>query len=110
MPEDQPTSPPPPPPPASAPPPPQQAYAPPYPPQYPYAQPAPYPVYALPPRQRRSPWFWVAIIGGSFAAVALLITAMVWSTVRSLSGDSAGLDGFGGSRIAVIDLDGVILD
>jgi protease IV len=112
MPEDQdaqPTAPPPPPPPpAYAPPPPQQAYAPPYAPQY--AQPIAYPTYGMPPRQRRSGWFWVAVIGGSFALVALLITAMVWSTVRSLSGDSASLDGFGGSRIGVIDLDGVILD
>jgi protease-4 len=70
----------------------------------------PYPTYGLPPRQRRSGWFWVAVIGGSFAIVALLITAMVWSTVRSLSGDSATIDGFGGSRIGVVDLDGVILD
>jgi protease-4 len=112
MPEDQdaqPTAPPPPPPPASAPPPPPQAYTPPYAP--PYAQPAPYPIYGLPPRPRRSGWFWVAVIGGSFAVIALLITAMVWSTVRSLSGDSsASLDGFGGSKIGVIDIDGVILD
>jgi protease IV len=104
---DQPTAPPP--PTAAAPPPPPRAYAPPYAP--PYAQPAPYPIYAMPPRRRHSGWFWVAIIGGSLAAVALLITAMVWSTVRSLSGDStATLDGFGGSKIGVIDLDGVIVD
>ena len=77
----------------------------------PYAQPSPYPAYALPPRKRRSAWFWVAIIGGSFAVVALLITAMVWSTVKSLSGDNdASIDGLGGSRIGVIDIDGVILD
>ncbi len=72
---------------------------------------APYPAYARPPRPRRSPWFWVAIFGGSFAVIALLITAMVWSTVRSLSGDeSASFDGLGGSKIGVIDIDGVILD
>jgi len=65
----------------------------------------------MPPRPRRSPWFWVAVIGGSFAVVALLITTMVWSTVRNLNGDSsASLDGFGGSKIGVIDIDGVILD
>jgi protease-4 len=53
----------------------------------------------------------VAIIGGSFAVIALLITAMVWSAVHSLSGDtSASFDGFGGSRIGVIDIDGVITD
>ncbi|MDP9051822.1 MAG: signal peptide peptidase SppA [Acidobacteriota bacterium] len=116
MPEDQPDQPtappPPPPPPSAAPVPPPYAYRQPYTPPYtpPYAQPIPYP-YGLPPRPRRSGWFWVAIIGGSLAAVALLIAAMVWSTVRSFSGDtSASLDGFGGSRIGVIDLDGVILD
>jgi protease-4 len=104
MPEDQFT---PPPPPPAIPPTPPYGY------QYrqpPYAQPSPYPTYGIPPRKRRSPWFWVAIIGGGFALVALLITAMVWSTVRSIDGDSsASLDGFG-SKIGVIDLDGVILD
>ena len=107
MPEDLPTTPPPPPPPAAAPPPfvPPQSYG------YPYAQASPYPTYGLPPRPRRSPWFWVAVIGGSFALIALLITAMVWSTVKSINGDSASLDGFGvGSKIGVIDIDGVILD
>ncbi len=119
MPEDFPTTPPPPPPPPSAPNPPYASaqtpppYVPPYaaagypPAGYPPA--TPYPVYAQ--RPRRSGWFWVAVIGGSFAVVALLITAMVWSTVRSISGDESGsIDGFGGSKIGVIDLDGVILD
>jgi protease-4 len=105
MPEDLPTTPPPPPPPPAP-------HAPPYgyaqPPLY--AQPAPYPAYGLPPRPRRSPWFYVAVIGGSFAVIALLITAMIWSTVRSLNGDTTTIDGFSGSRIGVIDLDGVILD
>jgi protease-4 len=104
MPEDLPTTPPPPPPPAphTAP----YGYA-----QAPvYAQPAPYPAYGLPPRPRRSAWFWIAVIGGSFAVICLLITAMIWSTVRSLNGDSASIDGFSSSRIGVIDLDGVIVD
>jgi protease IV len=108
MPEDFPTAPPPPPPsPAATAHPP---YAQPY--GSPYAQGSPYPAYGLPPRPRRSPWFWVAVFGGSFAVIALLITAMVWSTVRNLSGDSsASLDGFGvGSKIGVIDISGVILD
>ena len=100
MPEDLPTPPPPPPPAAAAP-----QYAPPY----AYAQ--PYPTYGRPPGPRRSPWFWVAIFGGSFCLIALLITAMVWSTVRSLSGDSSASLGLGvGSRIGVIDINGVILD
>jgi protease IV len=64
----------------------------------------------LPPRQRHSPWFWVAVFGGGFAVVALLISAMVWSIVRNVSGDnSPGIDGFG-SRIAVIDISGAITD
>jgi protease-4 len=36
---------------------------------------------------------------------------MVWSTVRSLNGDaSTSINGFGTSKIGVIDIDGVILD
>lgn len=111
MPEDFPTMPPP--PPSPPPPPPASPFtAQPYPaqPYPPYAQTSPYPAY-LPPRPRRSPWFWVTVIGGSFALIALLITAMVWSTVRNLNGESsAALDGFGGSKIGVIDISGVILD
>jgi protease-4 len=73
--------------------------------------PAPYAAYGRPPRPRRSPWFWVTIIGGSFAVVVLLITAMVWSITKSFSGESTeSLDGFGGSKIGVIDIDGVILE
>ena len=56
-------------------------------------------------------WFWVAIIGGSFAVVALLVTLMVWSIARNLNGDTAnGFDFGGGSKIGVIDISGVILD
>ena len=105
MPEDFPT-PPPPPPPAATPPP----YAPPY--SYAQPYPSPYPAYGQPPRPRRSAWFWVAVIGGSFAVIALLITAMVWATMRSITGDNTStLDGIGvGSKIGVIDISGVILD
>jgi protease IV len=96
------TSPPPPPAPGSR-------YAPPY----AYAAPglSPYPTYP-PPRQPRSPWFWIAVIGGSFAAIALLITVMIWSITRNLTGNNtAGLDGFAvGSRIGVVDISGVIID
>ena len=90
------------------PPPPAARYTPPY----AYAPPvaAPYAVYGQPPRPRRSAWFWVAIFGGAFAVIALLITGMVWSISKNFSGDnSAGIDGFG-SKIGVVDLDGVILD
>jgi protease-4 len=107
MPEDIPT-PPPPQPPASATPPvtPPYSYAP------PYAQGSPYPAYGQPPRRRHSGWFWVAIIGGSLAGVVILLTLMVWGIVKSVSGDSSAttIDGLGGSRIGVIDIDGTILD
>lgn len=97
-------------PPAAAAPPatPPYAYAPPY--SYPYGQASPYAAYPQPARRRHSAWFWVAIFGGAFAAIVLLLTFMVWSIVKSVSGDSASIDGLGGSRIGVIDLDGTILD
>jgi len=92
--------------PPSAPP---YAYAPPY--GSPYAQPSPYPAYPQPPRRRHSAWFWIAILGGSFAVIALLLTGLVWSIVRSVNGDSsASIDGLGGSKIGVIDITGIILD
>ena len=105
MPEDIPT-PPPPPPTASTPPAaPPYAYAP------PYAQASPYSAYPQPPRRRHSAWFWAAILGGSFAVIALLLTGLVWSIVRSVSGDSsASIDGLGGPKIGVIDITGIILD
>ena len=103
----------PPPPPPAAPAPytqaPPYAYGQPY--GLPYAQASPYPGYGLPPRPRRSAWFWIAVLGGSFAVVALLITAMVWATVRSLNGESGTtIDGLGTNKIGVIDIDGVIID
>jgi protease-4 len=88
---------------------PPYAYAPPY--GSPYAQPSPYPGYPQPPRRRQSAWFWISILGGSFAAIALLLTLMLWSIVRSVNGDSeAAIDGLGGSKIGVIDITGIILD
>ena len=100
MPEDFVPQPPPPPPPYTAVP--TQPYSPPFQ-GYPMAYPPPYP-----PVRRRSPWFYIGIIAGSLAAVVLLFTFMVWMTVRSATG-TAGLDLGGGSRIAVIDINGVIL-
>jgi len=110
MPEDIPT-----PPPASATPPitpptaPPYAYGPPY--GSAYAQSSPYAAYGQPPRRRHTVWFWVAILGGSLAAIVLLFTVMIWGIVKSVSGDSSvTIDGLGGSRIGVIDIDGAILD
>jgi len=61
----------------------------------------------LPPR-RRSAWFYIGIISGSLAAVCLLITLMVWGTMKSIGADGKGL-GLGSESIAVIDVTGVIL-
>jgi len=75
------------------------------PPPYPtpsYARP-----FGTPPPPRRSPWFYIAVIGGSFAAIALVLGAIVWSTVRSVNGSGGGL--FSSDAIAVIDIKGVIL-
>ena len=70
-----------------------------------------YPGYPIPPRATRSAWFYIGVIGGSFAVVVLLIWAMIWSTVRALGGEQASMDGFRtGSRIGVIDISGVVAD
>jgi protease-4 len=90
------------PPPPQPPPPPYATQPLPYPPPYPN-----YPPAYIPP-VRRSPWFYIGIIAGSLAAVVLLFSFMVWMTVRSATG-AASLDLGGGSRIAVIDINGVIL-
>jgi protease-4 len=92
MPEDYSTPPPPPP-------------APPYArtPQYPYPQ-----TYGSIPPRSRSAWFYIGIIAGSLAAVFLLVTGMVWFTMRSMNGKTGGL-GLGSDSIAVIDISGAIL-
>src|ERR1017187_3513327 len=98
---------------STPPPPPPASTAPPYASPSAFAQPygSPYPSYGRPPGQRHSGGFWFAIIGGSVAVVALFISLMVWPAGRGLSGDeSASIDGFGSSRIGVIDIDGVILN
>jgi protease IV len=101
MPEDYAAPPPPPPPPSTAY---AQPTPSPYPPPYPYPQ-----GYGFTPPRRRSPWFYIGIIAGSLAAVFLLITGIVWVTMRSVNGtDTAGL-GLNPSSIAVIDISGAIL-
>jgi protease-4 len=106
MPEDYATPPPPPPPPINRP----YGQFPPY--ASPYSAPPGYgvppPGYGVPPPRRRSAWFYIGIIAGSLAAVCLLITLMVWGTMRSIGGDGKGL-GLGSESIAVIDITGVIL-
>jgi protease-4 len=103
MPEDYATPPPPPPPPPA---PPARPYG--QMPQYgsPYATP---PGYGMPPPRRHSAWFYIGIITGSLAAVFLLVTLMVWGTMKSMGGDGGGGFGISSDRIAVIDVSGVIL-
>ncbi len=62
--------------------------------------------YGYVPPKRRSAWFYIGIIGGSFAAVFLLVSLMVWATMRSAGGDGLALNP---NQIAVIDISGVIL-
>jgi protease-4 len=66
------------------------------------------PAYSPAPLRQRSPWFYVAVIGGSFAAICLVMSAMIWWSMRSMRGTGSGL-GLGSSQIAVLDIDGVIL-
>jgi protease-4 len=91
-----------PPPPPQPPPSPYAAQTQPYPPP-----PPTYPMQYVPP-PRRSPWFYVAVILGSFAGVVLLVSFMAWITIRSATG-TAAIDLGGGSRIAVIEINGVIM-
>ncbi len=88
--------------PTFAPPPPQ--YGPPY---APYGN--PYGAGFYPPQKPRSAWFWPVILLGSLAILSLFFWAIVWSAMHSAT-DDTNTTGFGSSRIAVIDLNGVILD
>jgi protease-4 len=68
------------------------------------------PVYSYPPPPRRSGWFWVAILGGIFALVVLIVCVTFASLAKSFGSDNdAGTDS-SGSTIAVVDISGVILD
>jgi protease-4 len=69
-----------------------------------------YPARPMAPPVRRSPWFWVAVIVGTVAVAAVLITAMFKSAMKDITGASSTSTAFGTSSIAVIDVDGVILD
>ncbi len=78
----------------------------------PYGQPYGVPTgyYGMMPPRRRSPWFYVAVIGGSLAAVFLLVMAMAWSAARAIGGGgNTGGFGLDGDKIAVVDVTGVIL-
>ncbi len=67
-----------------------------------------YPFYP-PVRPGRSGWFWAAIIVACLSLVALVFGAILWSAMKTMNDDTV-TTGFGSDQIAVIDLDGVILD
>jgi protease-4 len=62
------------------------------------------PGYAAPSR-RRSAWFYIAAVGGSFAVIVLVLTAVFWSAMRSAGGGSL----FDANEIAVVDIAGPIM-
>ena len=74
------------------------------PPPPPYSRPPFISPYAVPPR-RHSPWFYIAVIGGSCALVVAVIAGIVWS---SLSKNDRGTF-FNSDQIAIVDVTGVIL-
>ena len=73
--------------------------------------PPPFPAYSFPPPpppdRRSRAWLWVLIGGAAFFIFVLAVFAMVYVTMRAGDGQAA-LTGFG-SRIGVVDLEGVII-
>ena len=88
----------------SAPPPPGYAPRPAYPPQAMYAYPPPAP------QNKRSGWFWVAIIGGIFAVIVLAVCLTFAAIAHSFKDDGDTASDAASNSIAVIDISGVILD
>ncbi len=75
------------------------------------AYPTPPYAYAAPTPRGRSGWFWVAIIGGIFAMIVLIVCVTFASLAKTFGTDAdAGSSFSGSSSIAVIDISGVILD
>jgi protease-4 len=58
--------------------------------------------------KRSRAWLWILIGGGAFFLFVLAVFSLVYITLRA-GKDSAGLGAFG-DRIAVVDLDGVIMN
>jgi protease-4 len=64
-----------------------------------------YPRPYAPPARPRSPWFYIGVIGGTFAVIALILAGFT----RFVMGPSHGSGLFGGDAIAVVDVTGVIM-
>jgi protease IV len=60
--------------------------------------------------QSHSGWFWVAVLGGIFAVIVLIVCVTLSSLVKTLNSDSDSGPAFSGDAIAVIDISGVITD
>jgi protease IV len=58
--------------------------------------------------RKHSLWFWLLIGGGLFAAFLVVVSLIVFATLRSFSGETQ-FAAIGGGAIGVIDIDGVIL-
>jgi protease-4 len=69
---------------------------------------APYAPYRLPEKPRRSAGFYIGVIGGTAAVLALILAGLVLTVARSIGGGDASL--IDTDSIGVIDVSGVILD
>jgi protease-4 len=58
--------------------------------------------------RRRSLGFWLLIGGGLFAIFLMLVSFIIFATLRNVAGDTK-FAAIGGGNIGVIDIDGVIL-
>ena len=100
--------------PLQPPPPPPSAYTaqPPYAaPGYAYA--APYAAYGAPKPPRKSTWMWVAVTVAVAGLVLIALSALWASALKSMmsaADESTGGTAFSPNSIAVVDIDGVILD
>ncbi len=63
--------------------------------------------YTFPMSDRRSRTLWIVIGAGAFLLYAFVVLSLIYMTLRA-SGVEAGFGGFG-DRIAVVDLEGIIL-
>jgi protease-4 len=94
---------------STPPPPPPYAQVPPAPAAYPaygYGHP-----YSMPPRPRRNGWLWALAIIAIVGFIFIVLAAIFASAMKSVASNSDSVTtGFGSNEIAVIDINGVIVD
>lgn len=61
------------------------------------------------PEPRSRTLLWILIGGGAFFLFVLAVFTLVYLTLQAGGGETSGIGAFGGDRIGVVDLDGVIL-